>query len=78
MTHYRWMKNRNRNHRISSLLATSPLGVGVAAKGGVIMKGALLAKLGIGLASFVPGLIAVAGGVALHQSMVNRDKPVGA
>ncbi|MBF0255420.1 MAG: hypothetical protein HQL47_02940 [Gammaproteobacteria bacterium] len=78
MSHYRWMKNRNRNHRISSALAASPIGAGAAVKGGLIMKGALLAKLGLGLASLVPGVIAVAGGVALHQSFVQRNKGMSA
>jgi hypothetical protein len=74
MSHYRWMKRRHRNHRFSSALAASPLGAGAAIKGGVLAKGALLAKLGVGLASLVPGLIVVAGGVALHQSFVQRDR----
>ncbi|MEO5342690.1 MAG: hypothetical protein H7842_05025 [Gammaproteobacteria bacterium SHHR-1] len=76
MSHYRWMKRRHRNHRLSSVLAASPLGAGAAVKGGMLAKGALLAKLGVGLASFMPGLVVVAGGVALHQSLVQRDRPL--
>ena len=66
MTHYRWMsRGKKVESGAVSAITAAPVGFGVA-------KGVVLAKFGLSALGLLPVVAAVAGGIALHQCMINR------
>ncbi|MBF0218037.1 MAG: hypothetical protein HQL49_00705 [Gammaproteobacteria bacterium] len=74
MPHYRWMGKRKMSResqvsRATKVVAALPVGVGLATKGAMLLKGGVLLTMASGVLTLVPGVAAVVGGLALHQSM---------
>lgn len=77
MMRYRWRSPRITNNldgqkKIASAITAAPVGAGLATKSALIAKGALVANVGFTAAGLLPAVIAVIGGIILHQQMIER------